>query len=68
MLPRGALGHRAVTLLLWGLVGVAKTAALVLLLTAADTRWREALLCLVVAFALVGEALLWRRRLPSRWT
>ena len=66
MLPARAIGHRAVTLLLWVLVGIAKTAALVLVLTAADTRWREAVICLGVAWLMVGAALLWRRRLPSR--
>jgi hypothetical protein len=51
-----------ISLLLWALVGLAKTAALVLLLTAADTRWPEALAWLFLAFGLVAVALWWRRR------
>lgn len=51
---------RAVALLLWGLVGIAKTIALVLLLTAADTHWRDALAWLALAFGLVAVALWWR--------
>jgi hypothetical protein len=54
--------QRAVTLLLWTLVGAAKTMALVLLLTAPDTRWRDALAWLALAFGLVGVALAWRSR------
>jgi hypothetical protein len=52
---------RAVTLLLWALVGVAKTIALVLLLTAADTHWRDALAWAALAFGLVAVALRMRR-------
>jgi hypothetical protein len=48
---------RVVTFLLWGLVGIAKTIALVLLLTAADTHWRDALAWLALAFGLVAVAL-----------
>lgn len=51
---------QAVHLLLWLLVGAAKTMALVLLLTAADTRWRDALAWLLLAFGLVAAALWWR--------
>jgi hypothetical protein len=51
---------RAVTLLLWLLVGVAKTIALMLLLTAADTRLWDALAWLALAFGLVAVALWWR--------
>ncbi len=51
---------RLVAVLLWGLVGVAKTIALVLLLTAADTHWRDALAWLALAFGLVAVALWWR--------
>jgi hypothetical protein len=58
-LPRNSL-QRGVTLLLWTLVGAAKTMALVLLLTAADTRWPDALAWLALAFGLVGVALAWR--------
>jgi hypothetical protein len=56
------LWQRGVALLLWALVGVAKTIALLLLLTDADARWPDALLLLVAAWALVGVALLWRSR------
>lgn len=52
-----------VALLLWALVGVAKTMALVLLLTAADTRWPDALAWLMLAFGLVATALWWRASL-----
>lgn len=51
---------RAVTLLLWLLVGAAKTMALVLLLTTADTRLWDALAWLLLAFGLVAVALWWR--------
>ena len=51
---------QAVQLLLWLLVGAAKTMALVLLLTAADTHWRDALAWLLLAFGLVATALWWR--------
>lgn len=51
-----------ISLLLWVLVGLAKTAALVLLLTAADTRWPDALAWLALAFGLVALALWWRGR------
>jgi hypothetical protein len=54
------LRHRAVTLLLWSLVGGAKTMALVLVLTAADAHWRDAAAWLVLAFGLVAVALGWR--------
>lgn len=46
--------------LLWALVGLAKTAALVLLLTAADARWPDAAAWLGLAFGLVMVALWWR--------
>lgn len=48
--------------LLWALVGLAKAAALVLLITAADTRWPDALAWLFLAFGLVAMALWWRTR------
>ncbi len=51
-----------VSLLLWVLVGLAKAAALVLLLTAADTHWPDALAWLFLAFGLVAVALWWRGR------
>jgi hypothetical protein len=51
---------RLVYALLWGLVGIAKTMALALLLTAADTHWRDALAWLALAFGLVALALWWR--------
>jgi hypothetical protein len=54
--------QRGVALLLWALVGVAKTIALVLLLTAADRFWPQALFSLGFAWGLVGLALLWRGR------
>lgn len=59
------LWQRSIALLLWGLVGVAKTIALALLLTAPDTHWRLALLALAIAFALAGAALWWRSRVLS---
>ena len=46
--------------LIWALVGIAKAMALVLLLTAADTHWRDAVAWLALAFALVAAALWWR--------
>lgn len=51
---------QVVQLLLWLLVGAAKTMAVVLLLTAADTQWRDALAWLLLAFGLVAAALWWR--------
>jgi hypothetical protein len=54
--------RNVVSLMLWLLVGAAKTMALVLLLTAADTHWRDALAWLALAFGLVAAALWWRRR------
>ncbi len=51
-----------VSLLLWVMVGLAKAAALVLLLTAADTHWPDALAWLFLAFGLVAVALWWRGR------
>jgi hypothetical protein len=54
--------RKLISLLLWALVGVAKTLALVLLLTAADTRLPDALAWLGLAFGLVMVALWWRGR------
>jgi apolipoprotein N-acyltransferase len=54
--------RHSVSLLLWMLVGVAKTIALVLLISAADTHWRDALAWLALAFGLVTVALVWRTR------
>lgn len=51
---------QAVHLLLWLLVGAAKTMAVVVLLTAAGTHWRDALAWLLLAFGLVAAALWWR--------
>ncbi len=48
---------RLVYALIWGLVGIAKAMALVLLLTAADTHWRDALAWAALAFGLVAVAL-----------
>lgn len=56
--------RRAGAVLLWAGVGLAKTWALVLLLTAADARWPEALAALLLAFGLVALALRWRQRYP----
>ncbi len=56
--------HNLVQLLLWALVGAAKIMALILFITAAETRWADALAWLVLAFGLVAVALHWRRR---RW-
>jgi hypothetical protein len=53
--------NNLVSFALWALVGVAKTVALVLLLTAADTRLWDALSWLALAFGLVAVALWWRR-------
>ena len=50
--------------LLWALVGIAKTVALVLLITAADTHWREAGAALLLAFALVALAVRLRAAAP----
>lgn len=47
---------------LWLGVGAAKTMALILLLTAADTRWPDALAWLLLAFGLVAAALFSRGR------
>lgn len=55
----------AVSLLLWALVGLAKAVALVLLITAADTRWPDALAWLALAFGLVAVALWWRGRVSA---
>ena len=52
----GAL-HRAVTLLIWTLVGVVKIAALVLLIGA---QWGGAIIALAATVALVALALRWR--------
>lgn len=60
--------RRLVALLLWGLVGGAKTMALALFLTAADTRWPEALAWLALAFGLVAVALWWRGRAADATT
>ena len=51
---------RTVYISLWALVGVAKTTALVLFLTAADSHWPQAVAMLLLAFALVVVALRWR--------
>ena len=71
MFRQGTVTRNLVSLLLWLLwllVGAAKTMALVLLLTAADTRWPEALAWLALAFGLVAAALWWRARaVPGRW-
>ncbi|WP_353216515.1 hypothetical protein [Sandarakinorhabdus sp.] len=55
--------HNMVSVLLWLLVGAAKTMALILLLTAPQTYWFDALAWLLLAFGLVAAALLWRARL-----
>jgi hypothetical protein len=47
---------------LWLAVGAAKTTALILLLTAPDTHWPDALAWLLLAFGLVATALWWRGR------
>ncbi len=52
--------HRAVTVLLWTLVGVAKILALALLI---EGRWVAAASALALTLLLVTLALLWRRRL-----
>lgn len=51
----------AIAWLLWAMVGVAKAAALVWLITDADRLWPEALAALLLAFALVALALRLRR-------
>ena len=57
-----------VSLALWALVGFAKMMALVLLLTAADTRLWDALAWLFLAFGLVAAALWWRGRVSAATT
>lgn len=52
--------HRAVTVLLWTLVGVAKILALALLI---EGRWVAAASALALTLLLVTLALFWRRRL-----
>lgn len=42
--------------LAWGLVGIAKTVALVLVITSAETHWRQAAAALLLAFALAAVA------------
>jgi hypothetical protein len=54
------IARQVLYVLIWGLVGIAKAMALVLLLTAADTHWRDALAWLALAFGLVAVALWWR--------
>ena len=49
--------RRGGALLLWAGVGLAKTWALVLLLTAADRRWPEAIAALLLAWVLVALAI-----------
>jgi hypothetical protein len=56
---------RAVSVLLWGLVGGAKGAALVSLFTGADAGWRDGLAWLMVAYGLVAVALAWRARMAA---
>lgn len=48
---------QAGAVLLWAGVGLAKTWALVLLLTAADRRWPEAMAALLLAWGLVALAI-----------
>ena len=54
---------RLIHALLWGLVGIAKTMALVVLFTDADALWRDALAWLLLAFGLVAMAVQWRTRM-----
>lgn len=54
---------KLLSVLLWLLVGAAKSAALVLLLTAPEAHWLDALAWLALAFGLMALALLWRARL-----
>ncbi|WP_426164107.1 hypothetical protein [Sandarakinorhabdus sp. DWP1-3-1] len=51
--------HGIVTVLLWALVGIAKIAALVLLI---ESRWGAAVLALALTGLMVVVALQWRRR------
>lgn len=51
--------------LLWLLVGLVKTMALVLLLTAADARAPDALAYLLLAWGGIALALLWRARMQA---
>jgi hypothetical protein len=57
---------RLVHALIWGLVGIAKAMALVLLITAPDTHWRDALAWAALAFGLVAVALWWRANRTAR--
>ena len=57
--------RRAIAFCLWGLVGVAKAAALIWLITDADRLWPQIAAALLLAFVLVGAAL-WLRRDPIR--
>jgi hypothetical protein len=57
--------YRSVWALLWLAVGVAKTAALVVFLTAADTSWQDALAYLLVAWGCAALALAWRARMAG---
>ena len=52
-------------LLLWCLVGIAKAAALVWLITDADRLWPQIAAALLIALVLVGAAL-WVRHYPAR--
>lgn len=51
---------RLVYALIWGLVGIAKTMALIVLLTDADAHWRDALAWLLLALGSVVAAIRWR--------
>jgi hypothetical protein len=51
----------AIAWLLWAMVGLAKAAALVWLITDANRLWPQALAALLLAFALVAAALHLRR-------
>lgn len=54
--------NRLVAGVLWLAVGAAKTTALVMLLTAPDMHWPDALAWLLLAFGLVAAALWCRGR------
>ncbi len=56
---------RVLALLPWAGVGIAKTLALVWLITAPDRLWPQAMAALLVAWLLVGVGLLLRQQLSD---
>jgi hypothetical protein len=56
---------RCLALLLWAGAGIAKTLALVWLITAPDALWPRAVAALLLAWSLVGVAILLRQRIAT---